>query len=170
MSYAESKNKLDAIRREYGCKGDIIFRTAIQNVVEFGSCSLQDKDWYKWTMDDIDSRHDHAEANGKFLWCTRDFEKAIVDCAVALSKINTYDFLTYIQREVWLGGGEFGEPDYQRAIEIIRNCLCYTSDCYGAYPEDCSETLLKFRQMDLTDEEIAFFGYEYLFDVEDEED
>ena len=170
MSYIESKKKLDEIRQEYSCKGDIIFRTAIQYVVEFGTCSLQDQDWYKWMMDDIDANHDCAEAKGKTLWCTREFEKAIIDCAVALSKIETYDFLTYIQREVWLGGGEIGEPDYQRAIQIIRNCLCFTADGYGAWNDDCSETLYKFRQMDLTDDEIAYFGWEYLFDVEDEEE
>lgn len=168
MSYEESKKKMDEIRQEYGCKGELIFRTAIQNVVEVGSCTLQDKEWYDWTMNDIDGRHDHAEANGKILWCTRDFEKAIVNCSVALSEVEAYDFLTYIQREVWLGGGEVGEPDYQRAIQIIRNCLCYTADCYGAYSLDCKETLDKFREMSLTDEEIEFFGWEYLFDVEED--
>jgi hypothetical protein len=168
MSYTESKQKLDAIRQEYGCKGELIFRSAIQNVVEFGSCTLQDKEWYEWTMNDIDGRHDHAEANGKILWCTREFEKAIVDCSVALSEVNTYDFLTYIQREVWLGGGEIGEPDYQRAIEIIRNCLCYTADGYGAWNEECGVILHKFRMMELKDEEIEFFGWEHLFDVEED--
>lgn len=170
MSYAESKKKLDAIRQEYGCKGDILFRTAIQYVVEFGSCTLQDKDWYKWMMDDIDANHDRAEAKGEILWCTREFEKAIIDCAVALSKIETYDFLTYIQREVWLGGGEVGEPDYQRAIEIIRTCLCDVEYHYGRYGSDRARTLNKFKELELTDEEIAYFGWDYLFDVEDEED
>ena len=170
MSYTESKKKIDVIRQEYGCKGDVIFRTAIQYGVEFGTCSLQDKDWYKWMMDDIYANHDRAELKGEILWCTREFEKAIVDCAVALSEIETYDFLTYIQREVWLGGGAVGEPDYQRAIEIIRNCLCYTADCYGAYSLDCKETLDKFREMSLSDDEIEYFGWEYLFDAEDEED
>ena len=28
MSYTESKKKLDAIHREYSCKGDVIFRTS----------------------------------------------------------------------------------------------------------------------------------------------
>ena len=167
MSYIESKRKLNAIQQKYDCKGNIIFRTAIQYVVEFGTCSLQDKDWYKWMMDDIDANHDRAEAKGQTLWLTREFEKAIIDCAVELSDVNTYDFLTYIQREVWLGGGEVGEPDYRRAVEIIRNCLCFTSDGYGAWPENCSETLNIFRQMDLTDDEIAYFGWEYLFDVEE---
>lgn len=170
MSYTESKKKLDAIRQEYGCKGELIFRTAIQNVIDYGKCTLLDKGWYECTMNDIDAEHDYAEKNGKFLWCTRDFEKAIVDCSVALCDVETYDLLTYIQREVWLGGGEVGEPDYQRAMQIIRNCLCYTSDGYGAWHEDLSETLHKFRMMELTDDEIAYFGWEYLFDVEDEEE
>lgn len=170
MSYAESKKKLDEIRSKYSCAGDLIFRTAIQNVIDYGKCTLLDPGWYECTMKDIDTNHDHAEANGKILWCTREFEKAIVDCSVALCDVAAYHLLTYIQREVWLGGGEVGEPDYQRAVEIIRNCLCYSADCYGAYSLDCKETLDKFREMSLTDEEIAYFGWEYLFDVEDEEE
>lgn len=108
--YEESKKKIDAIRQKYDCKGEIIFRTAIQNVVEFGTCALQDKDWYKWIMDDIDGTHDHAEATGKILECTRDFEKAVVDCSVELSEVEAYDFLMYIQREVYLGDNK---PDDQ---------------------------------------------------------
>ena len=106
MSYVESKKKLDAIRHEYDCKGDIIFRAAIKNVVEFGSCALQDKDWYQWMMDDIDANHARAEAKGDILWPSKELEKAIINCAVAMSEVNTYDFLTYIQREVWLGEQE----------------------------------------------------------------
>lgn len=167
MSYTESKKKLDAIRQEYGCKGELIFRTAIQNVVTYGHSTLLDKGWYECTMNDIDADHNYAEEHGEFRWCTREFEKAIVDCSVALCEVEAYDFLTYIQREVWLGGGEVGEPDYQRALQIIRNCLCYTSDGYGAWHEDLSDTLHKFRMMELTDEEIVYFGWEYLFDVEE---
>lgn len=170
MSYLESKKKLDAIRQEYGCKGEIIFRTAIQNVVDYGKCTLLDKGWYQCTIDDIDSNHDYAEANGKFLFMTRDFEKAIVNCSVALCDVDTYDLLIYIQREVWLGGGEVGEPDYQRAMEIIRNCLCYAADNFGAYPCESDVTLNDFREIGLTDEEIEYFGWSYLLDVEEEEE
>lgn len=169
MNYAESKKKLDAIRQEYNCAGDLIFRTAIQNVVDYGKCTLLDKGWYKCTMDDIDTNHDHAEANGKWLCMTREFEKAIVDCSVALCEVNTYDLLTYIQREVWLGGGEVGEPDYQRAMEIIRNSLSYMAGCYGAYTYDNEETLEKFRCI-MEDYEIEFFGWEELFEDEDLEE
>lgn len=170
MSYTESKKKLGAIRQEYGCKGDIIFRTAIQYIVEHGQHNFRNEKWFNSCIEQVDSKHDRADKDGKILWITRDFEKALLECAREVAQIKPYDLLTYIQREVWLGGGEVGEPDYQRAIEIIRNCLCYTSDGYGAWYEDCSETLRKFRAMDLTDDEIAYFGWEYLFDVEDEED
>jgi hypothetical protein len=170
MSCTESKKKLNAIRDKYGCKGEVIFRTAIQYVVDHGRELFNEGDWFEFQIEAIDKRHDNAEAENKILFVSRDFEKAIMECARELAGVKAYDLLTYIQREVWLGGGEVGEPDYQRAIEIIRNCLCYTADCYGAYSMDCKETLDKFREMELTDEEIAFFGWEYLFDIDDEED
>lgn len=169
-NYNESKKQLDVIRSKYSCKGDIILRTAIQNVVEFGQCTILDPGWYQCTIDDIHARHDNAEKEGQWLFMTRDFEIAILECMKELAEVNSYDLLTYIQREVWLGGGHVGEPDYQRALQIIRNCLCYTADCYGAYSMDCAETLEKFRQMDLSDEEIDYFGWEYLLDVEEDEE
>lgn len=168
-NYAESKKALDKIRDKYGCKGDIIFRTAIQLLVDAGKCTILDPAWYQCEMDNIDARHDKAEAEGKFLFMTRDFEKAIYECAKDLCEIDTYDILRYIQKEIWLGG-EVGEPDYQRAMQIIRDCLCYTADRYGAYSMNCEETLYKFREMELTDDEIEYFGWEYLFDVEEEEE
>lgn len=170
MRYTESKKKLDAIRQEYGCKGDIIFRTSIQYIVEHGQYNFRNQKWFDSCIENVDKKHDLAERDGKILWVTRDFEKTLLECAKELAQFNAYDLLTYIQREVWLGGGEVGEPDYHRAIKIIRNCLCYTADCYGAYSMDCKETLDKFREMDLTDEEIAYFGWEYLFDVEEDDE
>lgn len=169
MSYAESKKKLDVIRQKYCCKGGVIFRTAIQYIVDHGRELFNESDWFEFQMEGIDKRHNKAEAENKVLFVTRNFEKAIMECARDIAQVKAYDILTYVQREVWLGGGEVGEPDYQRAIRIIRNCLCYTGDCYGTYREDVSETLRKFREMELTDDEISYFGWDYLFDVEEEE-
>ena len=169
MNYTETKKKLDEIRSKYNCAGDIIFRTAIQYIVEHGQYNFRNEAWFNDCIEHVDKRHDLADSQGKILFMTRDFEKALLECAKELADISAYNLLTYIQQEVWLDGSEVGKPDYQRAIQIIRNCLCYTSDCYGAYAEDCYETLVKFRQMDLNDDEIAYFGWEHLFDVEDEE-
>ena len=168
-NYKESKEKLNKIREKYSCKGDFIFRTAIQMVIENGQNSFKDENWFEDQIDFIDDRHDTAESIGKILLMTREFEKTSMECARELANINTYDLLIYIQREVWLGGGEIGEPDYQRSVQIIRNCLCYTADNYGAYPCESDITLNDFREMELTDEEIEYFGWGYLLDLEEEE-
>lgn len=168
-NYVESKKKLDEIRSKYMCAGDIIFRTAIQMVVEHGQNVFKDEAWFEDQMNAVDDRHDAAEAVGKILFMTRDFEKAICECAKDLAHIEVYDLLTYIKEEVFFGSGEIGKPDYQRALQIIRNCLYYVGDCYGAYRENVYETLQKFREMNLTDDEIEYFGWSYLFDVEEEE-
>ena len=122
MNYTESKQKLDAIRSKYVCTGDIIFRTAIQYVVEYGQSMLSDEAWQEHFMFDIDRRHDEAEKEGKILFCTRRFEKAIFECAFELSEVEAYDFLIYIQKEIYLGGDGI---NYQRAIELLKDCVNY---------------------------------------------
>jgi len=167
MNYTESKQKIDAIRDKYGCSGEVIFRTAIQCIVEHGQYNFQDEIWYQDAINEINNRHDAAEATGKILFMTRKFEKAIIYCARDLSEIKPYDLLAYIQREVWLVGGKFGEPDYQRALQIIRDCLCYTADRYGAYRLDEEEALSAF-QCFMSDEEIEYFGWGDLLNAEEE--
>ena len=169
-TYTETKKKLDTIRSKYNCAGDVIFRTAIQYIVEHGQYNFRNEKWFNSCIEQVDKRHDLADSEGKILFMTRDFEKAILECAKELADINTYDLLTYIQREVWLGGGKVGEPDYQRALQIIRNCLCCTSNGDGYYELKASVILGKFREMELTDDEIEYFGWGCLFDTEDEED
>lgn len=169
-NYIESKKQLDEIRSEYFCKGDIIFTTAIQYTIEVGQKTINSEAWFDKIIDEIDNRHDDAEVNGKHLFMTREFEKALIECARRIAKINTHDLMVYIQREMYLNNGLMdGEPDYQRALQIIRNCLCYTADNYGAYPCESDITLNDFREMGLTDEEIEYFGWGYLLDLEEEE-
>ncbi len=168
MNYMESKQKLDAIRQKYGCSGEIIFRSAIQMVVEYGKAHINNDDWFNEAMDSINQRHDKAESEGKILFMTRDFEKAIVECAKEIAQVEPYDFLIYIQQNVWLSNGEVGEPDYQRAMQIVRDCLCYLADCYGSYRLDKEEALGKFRNIGLKDEEIEYFGWSELLDYEEE--
>lgn len=170
MNYTESKQILDEIRSKYSCTGDVIFRTAIQYVVEYGQCTFRDEAWCEEQLNEIDDRHDSAEAIGKILFMTRDFEKAIFNCAKRLAYIETYDLLIYISREIYLGGGEVGEPDYQRAMQIIRDCLCYMADYYGSYRLDEEEALGKFRNVGLNDEEIEYFGWGELLEYEEEEE
>ena len=154
MNYTESKRKLDEIRSKYMCAGDVIFRTAIQYVVECGQITFKDETWYEDQMNAIDDRHDLAEAAGKILFYTRSFEKAIFECALELSRINTYDLLIYIQREIYLGGDGIS---YQRAIELLKDCVNFLD----------YDPLNQARDIGFDDDEIEALGFGYL--LEDEE-
>lgn len=161
-NYAESKKTLDKIRNEYGCKSDILFRSALQYAMEYGTDNLID-DWnYTHAVDDINNRHDAAEAEGKMLFVSRDFELAILECAREIANVNTYDLLMYVQKEVWLSGDGI---DYQRAIELLKKLTyCLTED----YMPCNMDTLDVLYDIGMTDDEIESLGYGYLLDEEEE--
>lgn len=161
-NYAENKKKLDEIRQKYGCKGEILFRTAIQYVVDYGRESFNDNNWFEFQMDAIDKRHDEIDAKGMIYWMTRDFEKAILECAKEVAEISAYDFLTYIQREVWLGGDGI---NYQRAIELCKNAI----DCTLADVYETEYALNNIREMDFSDDELDELGFGWMLDAEMED-
>ena len=159
MNYTEAKNYIEKLRSEYCCKGDLIFRCAVQNVVEYGvvplTQNLSVEDW----LSDIDRRHDEAEANGKILWIGRDFEKAMAECTFKLAKVGSMNLMMYIQREVW-NQDHFGEISYDRAIKLLKDIISSMIDC-----DDTNERLLN-NLYDLgfdDDDEIRELGFEYLF-------
>ena len=161
-NYAEVKKELDVIRSKYACKGDVLFRTAIQTVVEYGTSDLLD-DWsYYHLCDEVNDRHDEAEAEGKKLWITRDFELAILECAREIAMVDIYDMLMYIQREVWLSGDGI---DYQRAIELLKKCIYDIEE-----RENCEDKLLyqALEQIGFDDDEIEELGFGYVLDVEED--
>lgn len=159
-NYIENKSKMDKIRQKYDCKGEVLFRTALQYVVECGQQSFQDDEWFQTMLNEIDSRHEIAKAEGKHLFVTRDFEVAILDCAKEIAKINTYDLLMYVQKEVWLSGDGI---DYQRAIELLKYCVEWFTD--DTLNEKIVENLdlLGFK-----DDEIIELGYGWLFEEEEQ--
>ena len=165
MNYAETKKELDRIRNEYGCKGEILFRTALQTVVEYGTSNLLD-DWnYTHLKDEVNEHHDAAEAEGHILWITRDFELAILECAREIAKVSIYNLLVYIQKEVWLSNE--GGIAYDRAVELLKKCMAQIESDEGY---DHEETYNVFDYLGFTDEELEEFGFQYLIKEEDEED
>lgn len=162
-NYSESKKKLDLIRDKYGCKGEIILRSAIQYIVEFGQRNFNDEEWFDTAISEIDQRHDQAEVEGKILFITRDFEKAILECAKELAQIKPYDFLIYIQREIYLGGDGIS---YQRAIELLRGCLDYC----GNNTYEVMYTLEMAKEMGFDENEIEELGYGYMLNEEEDKD
>lgn len=148
---------LNKIRDDYACKGEIIFRSALQYVVECGYRLLQNSSWVKIQLQHIDEKHDEAEKENKILFIGRDFEKAIIECAAEISKVPTMDLLQYVQKEVWLSGEGI---DYQRVVELLKSCVDWFSD-----DERAVENL---NLLGFSDYEIEELGYGWLFE-EDEE-
>lgn len=162
-NYTESKKKMDTIRDKYGCKGEIIFRAAIQYIVEFGQNKFNDAVWFIQAMNEIDKRHDQAEAEGKILFITRDFEKAILECAQEIAQISPYDLLIYIQKEIYLGGDGIS---YQRAIDLLRGCLDYC----GNNTYEIMYTLEMAKEMGFDENEIEELGYGYMLNEEEDDE
>ena len=104
-TYVDSKKILDTIASKYGCKGDIIMRTAIQYIVEYGQYMFNDEDFIKDQIQQIEDKHRIAEEEGKHLWVTKDFELAIFNCARELAEVDSYDLIIYMQKEMYWSNG-----------------------------------------------------------------
>jgi hypothetical protein len=164
-TYENSRKTLNKIRQEFGCKGDVIFRTAIQYVVEYGQNTFSDNGWVENQLTLIDVKHDKAEAEGKMLWIGREFERAFIECAVEIAKVNTYDLLIYIQKEVFWS--EEGGLDYARAMELLHNCINWFVDY------DCCETAVmreRLEDLEFTEDELYTLGLDWLFDTVEEDE
>lgn len=163
-NYVETKKELDRIRDKYGCKGEILFRSALQCVLDYGMSDMLD-DWcYQHRIDEVNERHDEAEAEGKTLWITREFELAILECAREIAEVEAYDLLVYIQKEVWLSND--GGMDYKRAVDLLKSALEYVENYNNC---NNTENYEAFQDIGLDDNEIKSLGFKYLIKEEDEE-
>lgn len=162
-TYEESRKTLNKIRQEFGCKGDIIFRTAMQYVVEFGQHMFEDEEWVKSQLERVDCKHDTAEAEGKELWIGREFEKACIECAVKIASVDTYNLLIYIQKEMFWS--HEGGLDYARALELLQTCMNWFVD----YDCGSNEELRQhFEDLDFTEEELTALEFGWLFEEEED--
>ena len=163
-NYAETKKELDKIRSEYCCKGEMIFRTALQYVVEYGQSKFKNNKWVQEQLVLVDGKHDEAGLEGKVLWIGREFEKALIECAAEIAKVDTYNLLVYIQKEVWLSNE--GGIDYDRAVKLLKSCMNYVEETHcGLW-----ETYDVLDELGFNDDEIEMLGFDYLFDVRKEEE
>lgn len=163
-NYAETKKELDRIRREYGCSGEIIFRTSLQYIVECGQANFKDDTWVQNQLDLVNEKHNKADAENKILFIGREFEIALIECAREIAKVNAYNLLVYIQKEVWLSNE--GGIAYDRAVELLKKCMNQIESDEGF---ENAETYNVFEDIGFTDEELDEFGFSYLISEEDEE-
>ena len=161
-NYVESKKALDKIASKYGCKGDIIMRTAVQYIVEYGQYTFNDEDFIKDQIQQIEDKHRIAEEEGKHLWMTKDFELAIFNCARELAEVNSYDLIIYMQKEMYWsneGGIDYGRLK-QIATSIMDWIVCDSSDSsedYNTFSNECK----------IEDDEIEELGFGYLIPEEE---
>lgn len=161
-NYVGTKKELDRIRNEYGCKGDVLFRTAIQYIVDCGRQCFEDEEWVKQQLNIVDEKHNAFDRDRKTPFIGRDFEKVIIECAVEIAKVDTYHLLIYIQKEVFLSNE--GGIDYQRAVELLKKCM---EQIEADEDYNNTETLGVFESLGFTDDELSAFGFEYLIEEEE---
>ena len=164
MSYDDSYKILKSIRSKYFCKGEIVFKCAIQNVVDCGIQNLTEDSLEEW-IKSIDIKHDKAESEGKILLVTRDFEKTVAECTFKIAEVPPIDFLMYVQREVWFYNPSITseEVSYVRAIELLQNTVEYSL-------QDVETSIAKedLEYIGFEDDELVFLGYEKVFFDEDD--
>lgn len=163
-NYAETKKELDRIRNEYGCQGEVIFRTALQYVVEHGQNTFNENGFVENWLTMIDVKHDKAEAEGKNLFIARHFERAFIECAKEIAKVDAYTMLIYIQKEVWLG--HEGGIDYNRAVTLLQACMCNLEQ-WNDYQNHL--TLGEFEDIGFDDDEIIELKFGYILETREDE-
>lgn len=165
-NYSEDKKKLDSIRNnwEYCTQGDMLFRTAMLMVFEAGFDQMKEKEFLESCLKYNADRHEKAETEGKILFTTKAFDDAIYQCAHEIAQISIMSVVMYSQREIFFYDGQ--DPSYQDMKRTVEKCL-EVLDEYN-HCED-SDLLWDCRnRLDLSDEEIEFYGFNYL--LKDDED
>ena len=161
-TYVESKKALDKIASKYGCKGDIIMRTAAQYIIEYGQYMFKDEDFIKDQIQQIEDKHRISEEEGRHLWVTKDFELAIFNCARELAEVNSYDLIIYMQKEIYWSNE--GGLDYKRAVQLLKSSLEYLENYNNCNNKENYEA---FQDIGLEDNEIEEFGFGYLISEEE---
>lgn len=151
--YTESKAAIQSIRNKYG---EIMFRMAISHLMDVGIRHLTEESVNE-TCDEI-MQQDDSKA-----FMTNEFQCNIVRAAYELTQVPHTDLLVYIQREVAYDVAD-GTPSYERAVHLLKSCLDWLSDEHF----DMAETLDTLRYIGFDDDELVALGFEYILDVEDE--
>ena len=145
-NYTESKKRIDSIRSKYSSAGDIIFRSAIDTLIDVGKDYLSDESSYEHMINFTDNELDIT----------------VLKCAHELADINTTDLLVYIQKELYLSND--GGMSYQTMARKLSGCIEWIIG-----DADCSDVVKDLKYgVGFSENELRSLGYDYLFDVIDE--
>ncbi len=151
MTYAESKKKIDKLR----IQNEMMFRMAISHLVDVGIRHL-DEESVERICEEI-QREDDSRS-----FMTNSFKCDLVRIAGELAKIDHIHLLVYIQREVFYDVSDNG-ISYERAIQIIQKCIDWI-----ACDVEFADAIADLNAIGFDEEEIKEFGFNYLFDAEEE--
>lgn len=145
-NYNESKKKLDAIRSKYSSAGDIIFRSAIDTLIDIGKVNCCNELTYDGILSGVDN----------------ELDRTVLKCAHDLADINTTGLLVYVQKELYLSND--GEMSYQTMARKLSDCIEWIIG-----DADCSDAVKDLKYgVGFSENELRSLGYDYLFDVIDE--
>lgn len=145
-NYTESKKKLDTIRSKYSSAGDIIFRSAIDTLIDIGKVNCCNELTYDGILSGVDN----------------EIDRTVLKCAHELAYINTTDLLIYVQKELYLSND--GGMSYQTMARKLSDCIEWIIG-----DADCSDAVKDLKYgVGFSENELRSLGYDYLFDVIDE--
>ena len=145
-NYTESKKELDTIRSKYSSAGDIIFRSAIDTLIDIGKVNCCNELTYDGILSGVDN----------------ELDRTVLKCAHDLADINTTDLLVYVQKELYLSND--GGMSYQTMARRLSDCIEWIIG-----DADCSDAVKDLKYgVGFSENELRSLGYDYLFDVIDE--
>ena len=145
-NYTESKKELDTIRSKYSSAGDIIFRSAIDTLIDIGKVNCCNELTYDGILSGVDN----------------ELDRTVLKCAYELADINTTDLLIYVQKELYLSND--GGMSYQTMARKLSDCIEWIIG-----DADCSDAVKDLKYgVGFSENELRSLGYDYLFDVIDE--
>lgn len=153
MTYAESKKKLDELRRT----NEAMFRMAISHLMDVGIRHLTEENI------EANCREIMQEDDSKS-FMTNEFKCDLIRMAGELAKLDHIHLLVYISREVYYGVDD-NHISYQRAIQMVQECVDWITS--GADSMDAYNDLMGIG---FDGEELEYLGYGYLLDAVEEDE
>ena len=154
MTYAESKKKLDELRRT----NEAMFRMSISHLMDVGIRHLTAEN-IEATCEEIMQEDDTNH------FITNEFQCDLIRLAGELAKIDHIHLLVYISREMYFGVDD-NHISYNRLICLAKRGIEWmlVDTCETAY------ALQKVREIGFNDDEIEELGYGWMLDVEEEDE
>ena len=153
MNYEKTKSEIRSIQSKYATAGDVLFRCAIQHLIDVGARHLTEESVLKTKLE-IEAAHDLAKSEGKHLIMTSNFEIAIVECAAELAKLDIGDLLIFIQREMYYDAGDW-MPSYNRLVKLVQNLSDHIMDI-----NDEEDGIAELRNFVSDDEMVSVLGFD----------